>query len=309
VRAELVRTLIELAHGDERVMLLTGDLGFMALEPFAQAFPRRFFNVGVAEQNMVGIATGLAEAGFVPFVYSIATFASMRPFEFIRNGPVQHRLPVRVVGMGGGFEYGTAGHSHHALEDVGLMRTQPGLAVIAPADSKQARSALLATWNLPGPIYYRLGKDDRAEVPGLDGRFELGRTQLVRPGTQLLLIALGSITVEVAKAADLLARRGVSAEVRVVASIAPAPVADLAEALARFPLAIAVEAHHPSGGLGSLVAEVIAERGIPCRLIRAAVAEMPRGISGSTAFLHGLAGLSAERLAERALAALEERAR
>ena len=102
-------TLTELAAQDERVVLLTGDLGFMALEPFADRFPGRFFNVGVAEQNMVGLSTGLAEAGLIPFVYSIVTFATLRAYEFIRNGPVLHRLPVRVVGVGGGFEYGPAG--------------------------------------------------------------------------------------------------------------------------------------------------------------------------------------------------------
>ena len=103
MRGAFVRTLTELAAGDERIMLLTGDLGFMALEPFRDRFPTRFLNCGVAEQNMVGVATGLADAGFVPFVYSIATFATLRPYEFIRNGPIWHHLPVRIVGIGGGF--------------------------------------------------------------------------------------------------------------------------------------------------------------------------------------------------------------
>src|SRR2546426_8673924 len=107
MRKAFVRTLTEIGAADSRVLLLTGDLGYMALEPFCERFPERFFNVGVAEQNMIGLATGLAEAGVVPFAYSIATFASMRAYEFIRNGPVLHRLPVRVVGVGGGFEYGT----------------------------------------------------------------------------------------------------------------------------------------------------------------------------------------------------------
>src|SRR5579871_4255493 len=99
MRAAFVQTLIELATQEPRIVLLTGDLGFMALEPFAERFADRFINVGVAEQNMVGIATGLAEAGFIPFVYSIVTFATLRPYEFIRNGPIQHQLPVRIVGM------------------------------------------------------------------------------------------------------------------------------------------------------------------------------------------------------------------
>ena len=139
MRTAFVNTLAELAALDERILLLTGDLGYMALEPFTDRFPDRFVNVGVAEQNMVGIATGLAEAGFVPFVYSIATFASLRPYEFIRNGPVLHRSRVRIVGVGGGFEYGTAGITHHGLEDVGVMRVQPGLTVIVPGGFRTKR--------------------------------------------------------------------------------------------------------------------------------------------------------------------------
>src|SRR5580765_3495660 len=144
MRREFASTLTAAAERDERIVLLTGDLGFMVLEPFTERFPDRFFNVGVAEQNMVGVATGLAEAGYVPYVYSIATFASLRPYEFIRNGPVHQQLPVRVVGVGGGFDYGTNGPSHHALEDLAVMRAQPGLTVLAPADFAQARAALLA---------------------------------------------------------------------------------------------------------------------------------------------------------------------
>src|SRR5438132_5331459 len=123
MRRTFVQTLADLAAQDPRIVVLTGDLGFMALEPFSERFAERFLNVGVAEQNMVGMATGLAEAGFIPFVYSIATFAALRPIEFIRNGPVLHRLPVRIVGMGMGFEYGHAGHTHHAVEDVAALRT------------------------------------------------------------------------------------------------------------------------------------------------------------------------------------------
>src|SRR6516165_4613432 len=125
MRGSFVQTLTELAARDPRILLLTGDLGYMALEPFADKYPQRFFNVGVAEQNMVGLATGLAEAGFIPFVYSIVPFAALRPYEFIRNGPIQHQLPVRIVGVGAGREYGSNGLSHYGLEDIAVMRTQP----------------------------------------------------------------------------------------------------------------------------------------------------------------------------------------
>jgi transketolase len=240
----------------------------------------------------------------VPFVYSIITFATLRPYEFIRNGPVLQRLPVRIVGVGGGFEYGTAGPTHHGLEDVAIMRAQPGLTVIAPADHEQTRTALRATWNLPGPVYYRLGKDDKTVVPGLAGRFELGRAQLVRDGSDVAIITLGSMATEAVAAAERLASRGVSAAVLVVASVQPTPIVDIAEYVNRFSVVLTAEAHYAAGGLGSLVAEVIAERGSRCRLVRCAVEAPHDGTSGSTAHLyrkHGLSGAAIAETAERRL--------
>ena len=272
-----------------------------------ERYPNRFFNVGVAEQNMVGIATGLAEAGFVPFVYSIVTFAALRPYEFVRNGPVGHRLPVRIVGVGGGFEYGPQGLSHHGLEDVAVMRVQPGMTVVAPADHRQTATALAATWALPGPVYYRIGKDDRTEVAGLDGRFHPGRVEIVRDGDALAIVAMGAVTTEAVAAAELLAARGVRARVVVVAHVAPAPADDLDAALRDVPVALTVEAHYANGGLGSLVAEVVAERGLRCRLVRRAVGEDAESRVGSQAWLHRRHGLDAATLADAALDAVGRR--
>lgn len=301
MRLAFVETLVELAAQDARVILLTGDLGYSVLERFADRYPDRFFNAGVAEQNMVGMATGLAEAGFVPFVYSIATFASMRPYEFIRNGPVLHRLPVRIVGVGGGFEYGHAGVTHYALEDAGLMRLQPGLTVVSPADHQQTRTALRATWDLPGPVYYRLGKDDHTTVPGLEGAFQLERVHRVREGTDLLFLVMGAVTAEAVAAAELLAAEGISCAVGVVAALGPTVAHDLKEQLRGFSRVMTIEAHYITGGLGSLVSEVIAENALACRLMRCGVTAMPRGISGSQAYMENAHGLNRGALFQRAL--------
>jgi transketolase len=306
MRQAFVRTLAELAERDPRILLLTGDLGYMALEPFAEKFPERFFNVGIAEQNLVGMATGLAEGGYLPFVYSIAPFAVLRPYEFIRNGPVQHRLPVRIAGMGGGFEYGTNGLSHYALEDLGVMRIQPGMAVLAPADHQQAAAAVRATWDFPGPVYYRLGKDDQSVVPGLDGRFEVGRVQQIGDGRDLLLLATGSVALEAEQALRALAAEGVAATLLVVACLSPVPEADLVGALRRFRVALTVEAHYRVGGLGSLAAELIAEHGVRCRLVRCGVSAPPDGVSGGTRFLYARHGLSGAAVAAAARQALRE---
>lgn len=221
----------------------------------------------------------------------------MRPYEFIRNGPIQHQLPVRIVGVGSGFDYGLNGLSHYGLEDIAVLRAQPGIGVIAPADHRQTRTALEASWNLPGPIYYRLGKAERTEVPGLDGRFEIGRVQQLREGHDVLMVALGSVAAEVVGAAGDLAHQGVSASVLLVSSVAPPPADDLVRAMQRFPLVVTVEAHYVTGGLGSLVAEILAERALGCRLVRCGVRERVDGQCGSRAHLHERHGLSRASLA------------
>jgi transketolase len=306
VRRELVESLVELATDDERIVLLTGDLGFAALEPFTERFPDRFFNAGVAEQNMVGVATGLAEAGFTPYVYSISTFASMRPYEFIRNGPVLHELPVRIVGIGEGVDYGHNGMTHYAVEDVALMRVQPGLTVVVPGSSGQVGAVLRAVQPLPGPAYIRVSKQS-VSVPALDDNFELGRAQSLTDGDDVAIVALGSMSEQALAASDLLAQADVSAGVTVVASVSPPPVRDLVSLLAGVPVAISVEAHYTTGGLGSLLAEVIAEHALGTRLLRIGVPGLPIGISGSRDYMYEQLGLSPERLAARLLRALAVR--
>ena len=229
MRQAFVRTLCELAERDPRIVLLTGDLGYMALEPFRDRFPTRFLNAGVAEQNMIGVATGLAEAGLIPFAYSIATFVALRAFEFIRNGPVLHRAAG---------SHRRHGHGLRVRPRRGprttRWRTSPSCARCrasassCPADSPQAESAIRRTWDADGPLYYSLGKDDKAVVAGLNGRFARGRVQVIGHGGDIAVVAMGSIAVEAAAAVEALARRGVDATVLVVSSFNPDPVDDLA---------------------------------------------------------------------------------
>jgi len=304
MRNAFVRALVELADADERVVLLTGDLGFTVLEPFIERHPSRSFNMGVAEQNMVGVATGLASCGLTPFTYSIATFASMRPFEFIRNGPVAHELPVRIVGVGDGVDYGINGASHHALEDIALMRTQPDLAVLAPADPEQTRAAVMSLGDLDGPAYLRLGKSGES-IPGLGGRFRLGRLELIGHGADLAIVTYGSLAREALAAKCVLAREGIETTVAVAASLSPAPRDDLAELLAMVPLVIALESHYAIGGVGSLVAELAAEGGFGCSVLRRGIEHMPRGEAGSPEYLLERHGLDARSVAKAAQLALE----
>ena len=305
MRRAYIRTLVDLAKDDERIVLMTGDLGYTVVEPFAERFPKRFFNVGVAEQNLLGLATGLAESGFIPFVYSMTTFVVLRAYEFIRNGPIAHRLPVRIVGIGGGFEYATAGFTHFGVEDIGVMRVQPGLTIIAPADHEQAASALRATWSLDGPVYYRLGKDDASTVPGLNGRYEFGRAQVLAEGRDLLVLAMGAIVRQAEEAVKQLAARGHSVGLMIIDTESPPPVEQLRQALASVPVAMTVEAHYLVGGLGSLVSEIVAEQGLRCRVARCGVATMPVGRTGSEAYMAAQHGLSTEGLVASAVRALK----
>ena len=295
MRNAFVEELTRLAEVDDRVMLLTGDLGFSVLDDFRRQFPDRFLNCGVAEQNMVGMATGLAEAGFVPFVYSIATFAALRPYEFIRNGPILQRLPVRIVGVGGGFDYGHNGATHLALEDFAVMRTQPGITTVVPADSGQARAAVQATRDLPGPAYFRVSKRGDA-VPGLDGHFRLGHVEILASGRDAAIVTIGSIAHEAVAAAKLLSDRGIETTVALVSSFNPSPIDEIAELVEDYPVVLTIEPHYRDGGLGSLVAETIAERAINCRLIRAGVTHMPAGGTGTQSYLEAQHGLDAATL-------------
>ena len=299
MRKVFLECLVGIAERDPRIVLMTADLGFMVLEPFAKRFPERFFNVGVAEANMIGLATGLAACGYIPYVYSIATFATMRCYEQIRNGPVLHKLQVRIIGIGGGFEYGAAGPSHHALEDFAITRVQPGLSVIAPADDLQAVHSLTSTYDLPGPIYYRLSKQDNAVLPGLAGRFNLGHAEIVREGSDMLIVSIGSISIESLASATILAECGIEATVAIVSSLRPVPAEDLKVLLRRFYLVATVEEHYLNGGLGSMVLELAGEIGAHCRIVRFGVTEDAPRMCGDSRYLREYAGLTAKAMARK----------
>jgi transketolase len=289
MRKQFVATLTEIASADDRVVLLTADLGFTVLEPFVERHPDRFFNVGVAEANMISLAAGMAREGFIPFCYSIATFASMRGYEQFRNGAVLHHLPVRVVGIGGGFAYGSAGFTHHALEDIALMRAQHGVGVVVPADDTQVDRALRDHFGRPEPMYLRLAKDSVTH-PELNGRFRWGHLEVVGDG-DIVIVTTGSVTGVALEAQRQLLTEGISTVVAVAASIAPAPTEDLASLLSSRSVCIALEDHRPVGGVGSLVAETIADHGLGVRLIRCGVNDPPGETSGSEEFLRRRNGL------------------
>ena len=296
MRTVFVKNLEKLMGRDERIVLLTADLGYSILNPIFEKFPQRAINVGVAEENMAGMATGMARSGLIPFIYSIATFASMRGYEFIRNGAVVHELPVRVVGIGGGFEYGSLGISHYALEDFAIMRAQPGMTVIAPVDSMQVATALEKSWNLPGPVYYRIGKSNKPPILGLNGEFRLGKLEVLSDKGEIAFLATGGILSEALEATQILREEGIECRLGAVACLSPAPFKDIKQFLNGVNHVFTVESHYITGGLGTLVAELIAEKKIPCQLHRAAVRTVPDTFSGSQEFMEKFYGLDTASL-------------
>ena len=305
MRNTFVSTLCELAERDERVWLLCGDLGYSVLEKFSARFPDRYVNVGVAEQNMTGVAAGLALAGKVVFTYSIANFPIMRCLEQVRNDICYHRLNVKIVAVGCGLPYGTHGYTHHGVEDVAVMRALPNMTVVAPGDPIEARLATRALVEHDGPGYLRLGKGGEAAVHVDDPAFQIGRAIPIRAGDDVTLIAAGAILAETVRAADLLAERGIRAGVVSMPTIAPLDAAAVLEAAARTRWIVTVEEHSVTGGLGSAVAEVLAEApATGARLARCGVTAGPFGVGGQ-AYLRGLNQLDAAGIAERVARVME----
>jgi transketolase len=291
MRTAFIQTLCELAEAEPRIWLLTGDLGFSVLEAFAQRFPDRFINVGVAEQNMTGVAAGLARCGKIVFTYSIANFATIRCLEQIRNDVCYHQADVKIVAVGGGFTYGAAGYTHHAVEDLGVLRVLPNLTVVAPADPVETRLATRALASWPGPCYLRLEKAGNAVVHPVEPAFQLGRALLVRPGRDVTLISTGGMLPETLATATRLAAEGIDAEVLSMHTLKPLDGAAVLAAARQTGAVVTVEEHSVTGGLGSAVAEVLAEAGPgPWRLRRFGVPDAPYHGVGSQAFLRRLAG-------------------
>ncbi len=261
MRDSFIKRLAELAANDERIMLVTGDLGFGVLDDFAERFPSQYINAGVAEQNMTGLATGLALEGRIVFTYSIANFPILRCLEQIRNDACYHDANVKIVSIGGGFSYGSLGFSHHATEDISILRAIPGTTVVVPGDVWEAAEATEALVKQPGTCYLRLDKSAAKCSNQPDEQFFLGKARLMRSGTDLTLIAAGGILEVVLNVADKLRSQGIRARVLNIHTIKPIDRDAIIQAAGETGGIVTVEEHVVDGGLGSAVGEVCLEDG------------------------------------------------
>jgi transketolase len=293
VRSTFFNTLLELAGEDDRIHLVVGDLGFGAVEPFARRFGDRFLNVGVAEQNMTGVAAGLALYGKVVFTYSIGNFSTLRCLEQIRNDVCYPQADVKIVSVGGGFAYGALGMTHHTTEDLAIMRALPGMFVVAPGDPFEVEQATRAVAAQPGPCYLRLGRVGEPRIHGSEAVFKLGKAIRVREGRALTIISTGGLLETGLQAAEQLSAVGIDARVVSMHTLKPIDEAEVLCAAAETGAIATLEEHSVIGGLGSAVAEILAEsadaRG---RLKRFGVPSTFAATVGSQQYLRAVYGLS-----------------
>jgi transketolase len=291
-------TVAELANDDPRIFMLDGDVGTSTrADIFEKAHPDRYLQMGIAEQNMFGVAAGLATMGLIPFVSTFVSFAVVRPLDQIRVLIAQTGLNVKITPGYAGLFTGQTGMSHIIVDDMSIMRAMPGMITISPADDVEARAVLRWAAAYEGPCYVRLVRDATQRLFGDDYRFELGKAVTVRDGRDVTLISTGSQTPRVVDAADLLAADGIDAHVVHVPTIKPLDVAAIVAAAERTGRVITVEEHSVLGGLGGAVAEALSEHR-PTKVNRIGLQDLyPQ--SGPNDALLEIYGLSAPRVADQ----------
>ena len=296
-------TVAELANDDPRIVMLDGDVGSSTrADIFEKAHPDRYLQMGIAEQNMLGVAAGLATMGLIPFISTFVSFAVVRPLDQIRVLIAQTGANVKITPSYAGLFTGQTGMSHIIVDDLAIMRAMPGMVTVAPADDVEAAQALCWAAAYDGPCYVRLVRDATQRLFGDDYRFAFGKAVPVRDGRDVTLFSTGSQTPRVVDAADLLAADGIDAHVVHVPTIKPLDVPAIVAAAERTGRVITVEEHTVLGGLGGAVAEVLAEHR-PTRVNRVGLQDLyPQ--SGPNDALLDIYGLSAARVAEQVRAIL-----
>ncbi len=299
MRDAFISKLAELAESDSRIFLITGDLGFGVLDDFAKRFPKQFLNAGVAEQNMTMLATGLAMEGRIVYTYSIGNFPTLRPLEFIRNDACYHKANVKVVCIGGGFSYGALGISHHATEDLSILRALPDITVLSPGDDHEAQECTVAAAETPGTVYLRLDRASMTIDEPTAEPFQRAKARKIREGRDVTLVSTGGMLGETLKAADSLATRGIQARVLSLHTIKPIDRAALIAAASETGGLVTIEEHTVDGGLGGAVAEVLLESGVvPARFKRIGLQSKFSSVVGSQEYLRTRYGLDAPAITE-----------
>ncbi len=302
MRNAFAEELTELAAADERIVMLSGDIGNRLFDNYKSRFPDRFLNCGVAEANMMGMAAGMAMSGMRPIVYTIVPFVTTRCLEQIRVDVCYHNVPVIIIGVGGGLSYAGLGATHHSCEDIAFLRMLPEMTVVCPADRHETRAALRAAVQKNGPVYLRLGKKGEPDVHPQMPDFEIGKSLTLQSGNDVALVGTGNILPVVQNAAKSLEQRGVSTRVVSMHTVKPLDEELLRDVFATCRVVATVEEHSRLGGLGGAVAEWLSEQTPQAaRLLRLGTDDVFLHEAGSQDFARGKFGLNAEQIVQRVL--------
>ena len=298
MRDAFANEMTALAAKRKNLTLLSGDIGNRMFDRYKQVAPERFFNCGIAEANMMSLAAGMALSGLRPVIYTITPFTTTRCLEQIRVGVAYHQAPVVIVGTGSGLSYAELGPTHHSLEDMAILRTLPGLNVLAPADSAELVAQLREALNDIYPTYIRIGKKGEPQLHKEGSQLGIGKANLLRDGSDLLVVGVGPILGEALKAADYLAGEGFSVAVASLGGVKPLDETFLTSMAERFPCWLSLEEHGITGGVGSALLEWRSERDAhPIRLKRLGVPDAFLHELGNQSYIRQQLGLDADGLA------------
>lgn len=300
MRNAFIAELTISARLNPNIVLIVGDLGYGVVEEFAKELPNQFVNAGVAEQNMIGIAAGLASRGRTVFVYSIANFPTMRCLEQIRNDICYHDFDVKIVAVGAGTAYGTLGYSHHAVEDIAVMRTLPNIKVLSPADPIEARLSVAKALDSHGPVYIRLGKNGEPLLHDVSSTHTLEHPIKLREGSDALVLATGAIVGEAVAACDQLAKQGIHVAVVSCPVIKPLELDFILDTEISTPI-FTLEDHIRAGGFGSAVLEYLNDHGARRLVIRLGIDHRLIKEIGDFAHLRRIHGIDAKSIASEIL--------
>jgi transketolase len=304
MRNAFAEELTRVAATDKRVVVLSGDIGNRLFDKVKTVDPLRFYNCGVAEANMMGVAAGMALSGLRPFVYTITPFTTTRCFEQIRVDVCYHHAPVVIVGTGSGLSYAELGPTHHSLEDMAILRTLPGMRVLAPCDSSELREALHEVLKDDSPTYIRIGKKGEADIHSSPPKLSLGKALVIKPGNDVAMLCAGNMMAETLKAAEILISQGKSVEVVSFHTVKPLDHEYLQNASNRFKLIVTVEEHSRIGGFGSAVAEWRMDQKSQLTQLSFGTDDEFMHEVGSQAYARRKFGLTAENIASKTLSAI-----
>jgi len=292
MRKVFIDSLIRLAEKDSRVFLVTADMGYSVLEPFQQKFPDRFLNSGVAEQNTIGLAAGLALSGYIPYVYSIIPFITMRCFEQIRVDVAYMQTNVRLIGVGAGFEYGPSGATHHALEDIAVMRTLAGMTICCPGDNLEAEQIINQSLDYKGPIYIRIGKNKEDIFHNLETEIKIGKAAVLKTGKKLAVISTSNMLGSAKLYADkIFSESDFQPYLISMHTVKPLDTNLINKLIQENVDIISIEEHSLIGGLGSAIAEYLCDVGANIKLKRIAVPDCFSHLVGDQSTLRSHFGL------------------